>query len=104
MYFLVLNASDNKERSEQFVQAHQGEMAHSGHHLFTGQEFVNFGLPEDFSLLIVPNSPNGRPFYLEVLHLSFGVSRKKDYGEIEATLKLMFGSHFLGRARKRREK
>lgn len=92
MYFLVVEANDAKERAQSFAKSYGGDLAHSSLVRFTTKHVESFDLDK-----------NDMSCYLPVLHLAFGVAKKNDYDEIETTLKLMFGSRFLGRSRKRRD-
>lgn len=92
MYFLVVDAGDAKERAQAFASAYGGDLAHSSIIRFTMKEVENFDL-----------NANDKSYYLPVLHLAFGVAKRKEYDEIETTLKLMYGPRFLGRSRRRRD-
>ena len=91
MYFLVVEAGDARERALAFAKAYGGDLAPSSIIRFTRAEVDNFDLDN-----------NDKSCYLSVMHLAFGVSKRKEYDEIETTLKLMYGARFLGRSRKRR--
>jgi hypothetical protein len=92
MYFLVVDDGDSYGRAHALALAYGGELAQSSYLRFTRKAIAGFDLESD-------DGSN----HMQVLHLAFGVAKRKDYGEIEATLKLMFGSRFLGRSRKRRD-
>lgn len=92
MYFLVVDAGDTRERAQAFVSAYGGDLAHSSIIRFSTKSVENFDL-----------DANDKSCYLPVLHLAFGVAKRKEYDEIETTLKLMYGPRFLGRSRKRRD-
>lgn len=92
MYFLVVDVSDAKERAQSFVKAYGGNLAHSSIVRFSTKSVENFDL-----------DANDKSCYLSVLHLAFGVAKRKEYDEIETTLKLMYGTRFLGRSRQRRD-
>ena len=103
MYFLVVDAGDARERAKSFAAAYGGEMAKTSLVRFSPVSIRQFSKELGESDTLWHEYLGGMTNHLGVLHMAFSVSRKKDYAEIETTLKLMFGSLYLGRSRKRRD-
>lgn len=103
MYFLVVDAGDARERAKALASSYGGEMAQTSLVRFSPVSIRQFSKELGESDSLWQEYLAGMTNHLGVLHIAVGVSRKKDYGEIETTLKLMFGSLFLGRSRKRRD-